>query len=56
MQHITAVAGGVKIKGRSPRFDDFMVVDRKEKANPALSEARLKTAFQAWAKKSNEKK
>jgi len=48
-QHITAVAGGVKIKGRQPRFEDFMATEKK-KVNPKLSEARLKIALQAWAK------
>jgi hypothetical protein len=50
MQHITAVAGGVKIKGRAPRFEDFMTMETKKKVNPELSEARLKIALKAWAK------
>lgn len=50
MQHITAVAGSVKIKGRSPRFDDFMTTE-KRKENPALSEAKLKVALRTWAGK-----
>ena len=52
MQHITAVAGGVKIKGRTPKFEDFMQVDKKKKVNPELAEARLKTAFMALAAQS----
>lgn len=31
MQHISAVAGGIKIKGRPVRFDDFMPKDPKKK-------------------------
>jgi len=49
MQHITAVAGGVKIKGRAPKFEDFMQIEKTKKVNPVLSEARLKTAFMALA-------
>ena len=52
MQHITAVAGGVKIKGRTPKFEDFMQIEKTKKANPVLSEARLKTAFMALAAQS----
>lgn len=52
MQHITAVAGGVKIKGRTPKFEDFMQIEKTKKVNPMLSEARLKTAFMALAAQS----
>ena len=50
VQHITAVSGGVKIKGRAPRFEDFMPTVEKKKVDPVLSEARLKIALQTWAK------
>ena len=56
LQHIIAISGGVKIKGRNPRFEDFMVTEKKEKVNPMLAEARLKLALQAWAKQSQKKK
>ena len=55
LQLITAIAGGVKIKNRAPRFEDFMVTEKKQKINPVLSEARLKLALQAWAKASQKK-
>tara|TARA_R110000823_G_scaffold160573_2_gene292084 strand:- start:1381 stop:1665 length:285 start_codon:yes stop_codon:yes gene_type:complete len=55
-QYITAVAGGVKISGRSPRISDFMPVSAKKKINPALSEARLRVAMESMAAAQNPKK
>jgi len=52
IQHITAISGGVKIRGRQPRFDDFMVAEKKKESNPKLSEAKLKAALMAWSKQS----
>lgn len=56
VQLITAIAGGVKIKNRNPRFEDFMQIEKKKKISPELSEARLKLALQAWAKQAQPKK
>lgn len=49
MQHIIAVSGGVKIKGRTPKFEDFMQVEKKKETNPVFAEAKLKVALQALA-------
>jgi hypothetical protein len=51
LQHIIAVSGGVKIKNRNPRFEDFMPQAKKEKVSPEVAEARLRTTLEAWAKK-----
>ena len=55
LQLITAIAGGVKIKNRAPRFDDFMRIEKK-KVDPKLREIQLKIGFMAMAKKQQKKK
>jgi len=56
LQHISAIAGGVKISGRAPKMTDFLPSSAKVKLDPALSEARLRVAMESWAAEQKPKK
>jgi hypothetical protein len=53
LQHIVAVSGGIKIKGRAPRFEDFFQAPKKVRSPEAEAQIAL---FQLNALKRKEEK
>jgi hypothetical protein len=54
LQHVIAIAGGVKIKGRAPRFEDFFHGGSTRK-NPKVSEMKLALQINAMKRKEEKK-
>jgi hypothetical protein len=58
LQHIVALSGGIKIKGRAPRFEDFYTAPKKTRSPEAaqkIADFQLNALKRKEAKKHGKK-